>query len=83
MHRTARPIEPCFAADHSFLAPIVVSQEASPVPREWYSIAETAWALGISEWAVKRLITKGDLESLSLDGRRVVPLRAIHKLLGI
>ena len=68
--------------DASLLAQDTGDLQAPHVPRDSYTIAETAWAIGVSEWIVKRLITKGVLTSAVVDGRPVVPLRAIHKLLG-
>jgi hypothetical protein len=45
-------------------------------------VAETAEALGICEASVYRAIKRGDLVSVLIGGRRVIPMTSINKLLG-
>jgi excisionase family DNA binding protein len=45
------------------------------------SVAETAETLGICEASVYRAIRRGDLPSVLIGGRRVIPTTSISKLL--
>jgi excisionase family DNA binding protein len=46
------------------------------------SVSETASTLGICEASVYRALKRGDLESVTLGGRRLIPASSIQKLLA-
>lgn len=48
-----------------------------------YSVQQTATVLGCSDNTVRRMIAAGQLRSVRLCGRVVVPVVAIEELLGI
>jgi excisionase family DNA binding protein len=48
-----------------------------------YSVSRTAKLLGCSDNTVRRMISAGQLRSVRLCGRVVVPVVAIEELLGI
>jgi excisionase family DNA binding protein len=48
-----------------------------------YSVSKTAEVLGCSDNTVRRMIANGELRSVRLCGRVVVPVVAIEELLGI
>ena len=48
-----------------------------------YSVSKTAEVLGCSGNTVRRMIASGELRSVRLCGRVVVPVVAIEELLGI
>jgi excisionase family DNA binding protein len=48
-----------------------------------YSVSRTAKLLGCSDNTVRRMIAAGQLRSVRLCGRIVVPVVAIEELLGI
>ena len=50
--------------------------------RAAYSVAETAKMLGLCEASIYRAMHRGDIESVTLGGRRLIPARSIDKLLG-
>jgi excisionase family DNA binding protein len=56
--------------------------EASGGARLVWSVDETARRLGISRAHAYELIARGDLPSLRLGRRILVPVRAIEELLG-
>ena len=56
--------------------------ERGHAARAALSVAETAEALGICEASVYRAIKRGDLVSVLIGGRRVIPMTSINKLLG-
>lgn len=43
------------------------------------SVAEFAAAIRVSEWTAKRLLRDGTVPSVKLNGRRLVPVQAIHE----
>lgn len=51
-----------------------------PVERDLYPVAEAAQRLGIHESTAWRLIAKGELRTVKLWGRRLVPPEAIDEL---
>ncbi len=53
-----------------------------PIARAAYSIAETAELLGLCEASVYRALRRGDIASVLLGGRRLIPARSIEKLLS-
>jgi excisionase family DNA binding protein len=48
-------------------------------PRTLLSIDETAERWGVSPWTVRRLIRAGDLCSVLIGTRRLVPLPAVER----
>ena len=54
----------------------------SPPPRMAYSVTEAAAALGVSKTLIYQMIRRGELPSVKIGARRVVPVAAIHELLG-
>jgi excisionase family DNA binding protein len=56
-------------------------EKGQPI-RAALSVAETAETLGICEASVYRALRRGDLESVMLGGRRLIPARSISKLLA-
>jgi excisionase family DNA binding protein len=82
MHRTTRPTVPRVPVTRSFSVPAPLPPAKPSVPREGYSIAETAAALGVSVSTVKRLIGNGDLESVAVLTRRIIPVWSLRKFLG-
>lgn len=52
------------------------------VPRLAYSPDEVATALGLSRWSVMEAIHRGDIRAVKLEGRWLVPIRELHRLLG-
>ena len=51
-------------------------------PRMAYSVQETAEQLGICPASVYRALKRGELEAVTLGGRRLIPARSIDKLLS-
>lgn len=47
------------------------------IERLAYSTAEVAEALGASEYLIKRLIASGEIGSVKLGGRRLIPAAAL------
>lgn len=47
-----------------------------------FSPDETAQALGISRWSVMEAIARRDIRAVKLEGRWLVPIRELHRLLG-
>lgn len=54
----------------------------SDVGKLAYSPGETAAALGLSRWSVMEAIHRGDIRAVKLEGRWLVPVRELHRLLG-
>ena len=58
---------------------------SGPVPPEFYSVRQTAGILGINYITAKRAVLRGDIPTLKLGARRLVPVRwveqAIHDAL--
>jgi len=52
------------------------------VTRAAFSVQETAALLGICPSSVYRALKRGDLEGVTLGGRRLIPARCIDKLLS-
>ncbi|CAN5312049.1 hypothetical protein BH10PSE6_BH10PSE6_40670 [soil metagenome] len=50
--------------------------------RAAYSVPETAELLGLSEASIFRALRRGDIESVMLGGRRLIPARSIETLLA-
>jgi excisionase family DNA binding protein len=51
-------------------------------PRTAYSVQETAEQLGVCPASVYRALKRGELEAVTLGGRRLIPARSIDKLLS-
>jgi excisionase family DNA binding protein len=49
--------------------------------RAAFSVDETAELLGCCSASIYRALRRGDLESVMLGGRRLIPARSINKLL--
>lgn len=49
--------------------------------RAAYSITETAQMLGLCEASIYRAMRRGDIESVMLGGRRLIPATTINRLL--
>lgn len=47
-----------------------------------YSVRETAELLGLSEASLFRALRRGDIESVMLGGRRLIPARSLETLLA-
>ncbi len=45
------------------------------------SVAEACKCLGISKWSLYKLIRSGELSSVKIGSRRLIAVRAIHKLI--
>jgi len=73
---------PRVQVNRSFSIPARLPPVTPSVPREGYSIAETASAIGVSVSTIKRLIGNGDLKSVAVLGRRIIPVRALREYLG-
>jgi excisionase family DNA binding protein len=41
-----------------------------------------AAAMSLSDWSIKRLIASGELASLKVSGRRLIPRQAIEELIA-
>jgi excisionase family DNA binding protein len=54
----------------------------NPLPRSAYSVAEVAQSLGLSTDAVYALLDKGDIPSVRLGTRRVIPAAAFERWLA-
>jgi excisionase family DNA binding protein len=52
-----------------------------PAQRAAYSISETAELLGLCEASVYRALKRGDLASVLIGGRRVIPKTSLDRLL--
>jgi len=50
-------------------------------PRMAFSVQETAEQLGVCPASVYRALKRGQLEAVTLGGRRLIPARSINKLL--
>jgi len=50
--------------------------------RAAYSVPETAELLGLSEASIFRALRRGDIASVMLGGRRLIPARSIETLLA-
>jgi len=50
-------------------------------PRMAFSVQETAEQLGVCQASIYRALARGDLEAVTLGGRRLIPARSIEKLL--
>jgi excisionase family DNA binding protein len=50
--------------------------------RAAYSVAETAELLGLCEASIYRALKRGDLTSVLIGGRRLIPALSINKLLN-
>lgn len=50
--------------------------------RAAYSITETAQMLGLCEASIYRALKRGEIASVTLGGRRLIPARSIEKLLA-
>lgn len=50
--------------------------------RSAYSVQEVAEQLGICQAGVYRAMKRGELEAVTLGGRRLIPARSIGKLLS-
>ena len=55
---------------------------AEPVNRRTYTVVEAARILGISRSAAYRAAARGELPSLKVGHRLVVPAARLHELLG-
>ena len=62
---------------------IAAGSAASPAPRAAYSVTETAELLGLCEASVYRALRRGDLVSVLIGGRRIIPASSIGKLLTL
>jgi excisionase family DNA binding protein len=47
-----------------------------------FSVQETADRLGVCPASIYRALKRGDLEAVTLGGRRLIPRRSIEKLLS-
>ncbi len=47
-----------------------------------YSVKETAYALGVSEWAVREEVRTGRIDSVRLGSRILIPLRELERLVN-
>ena len=54
----------------------------NPQPRRAYTVAEAAAALGVSTWLVREQCRTGQLRSVRLGARIVIPCSAIDDLLN-
>lgn len=52
------------------------------VPRITFSVNEAAHACGISRRAVYSLMARGELRSVKLGGRRLIPVADLERLCG-
>jgi excisionase family DNA binding protein len=50
--------------------------------RAAYSVSETADLLGLCEASIYRALKRGEIESVMLGGRRLIPARSIERLLN-
>lgn len=53
-----------------------------PLPRLTFNVYEVAEQLGISHWTVRRAIEKGEIDSVRIGGRRLVPARELQRVAG-
>jgi excisionase family DNA binding protein len=56
---------------------------AQAIERQTYSVDEAAIMLGISRWLAYELVKKGDLPTIPLGRRRLVPKSALDRILTI
>ena len=59
-----------------------VPTQAEAIPRLTYSIPEAAEATGISVSGVKRLVKTGEVPSVLLQGRRLIPVAALAEIVS-
>jgi excisionase family DNA binding protein len=52
------------------------------IPRIFYGVDEAAHACGISRRAVYLLLGRGELRSVKLGGRRLIPVRELERILA-
>lgn len=57
------------------------TQALSGTARTAFSVQETAEQLGVCPASVYRALKRGQLEAVTLGGRRLIPARSIEKLL--
>lgn len=53
----------------------------TPPPKLAFSVAEACAALGLGKTNIYRLIAAGELETVKIGGRRLVPANSIRALL--
>ena len=58
------------------------AQVPSGTTRTAFSVQETAEQLGVCPASVYRALKRGQLEAVTLGGRRLIPARSINKLLS-
>jgi excisionase family DNA binding protein len=63
------------------VAPVAV-EPSPPAARAAYRVAEAARAIGVSRSAMKRLVQKGLVRSVTLGRMRLIPTDALSELLG-
>lgn len=49
--------------------------------KQLLSVDEAAEAMSLSDWSIKKLIATGELPSLKVSGRRLIPRKAIDELI--
>lgn len=59
-----------------------MSKYAAPLERVAYSVVEAATQLRVSRATAYRLVQSGELRSVRLRGRVVIPVEAVTELLG-
>lgn len=59
------------------------NQPADVAFRTAFSVQETAEQLGVCPASVYRALKRGELEAVTLGGRRLIPARSIEKLLSV
>jgi excisionase family DNA binding protein len=60
--------------------PLMGSKRSDAQPRRFYSVAETARMLGMSEMTLYRAIHDGQFPAVRIRGRLIVPAKAIEAM---